>query len=58
MAPSNTKIFLIGTQDSPKTNRWEAMTNNWLEAERLKTELGETATHKVVKVQPPRGRRA
>jgi len=58
MAQSNPQIFLIGTQDSPKTNRWEAMTNSWLEVERLKAELGETATHKAIQVHPPRGKRA
>ena len=51
------KIYLVGDKDAPKTNSWEAMTNNWNEASRLKTELGPTATHKVVTVEPPRKRR-
>jgi hypothetical protein len=53
----STKIYLVGDQEAPKTNRWEAMTNNWDEASRLKTDLGPTATHKVVMVEPKRGKR-
>jgi hypothetical protein len=54
----STKIYLVGDQEAPKTNRWEAMTNNWDEASRLKTEMGPTATHKVVMVEPKRHTRA
>lgn len=52
-----TKIYLVGGPESPKTNSWEHMTNNWSEAERLKAELGPTATHKVVTVGPSRHKR-
>lgn len=49
-----TKIYLVGNKDAPKLNQWEAMTNSWSEAERLKGEIGPTATHKVVTVGPSR----
>ena len=52
-----TKVYLVGDKDAPKTNSWKAMTNNWSEAERLKAEMGPTATHKVVEVKPQRGKR-
>ncbi len=51
-----TKIYLVGGAESPKTNSWAAMTNNWVEAERLKGEIGPSATHKVV-VVPPKAKR-
>lgn len=51
------KVYLVGDEKAPKTNSWEAMTNNWSEAERLLKELGPTSTHKVVEVKPSRGKR-
>jgi hypothetical protein len=57
MESSSTKIYLVGGADSLKTNRWDSMTNNWDEAQRLKKEMGPEAQHKVVTVQPPRGRK-
>jgi hypothetical protein len=54
---STTKIYLVGNADAPKLNQWQAMTNNWLEAEKLLKEMGPTSTHKVVTVAPPRGKR-
>jgi hypothetical protein len=52
-----TKVYLVGDMDSPKTNQWSAMTNNWAEAEKLLAEMGLNATHKVIEVGPPRGRK-
>lgn len=54
---NDTKVYLVGNERSPNTNQWLAMTNNWSEAERLKAEIGPTATHKVVLVPPKRGKR-
>ena len=51
---SDTKVYLVGDKEAPKKNQWEYMTNNWAEAERLKQEMGPTATHKVVVVPPSR----
>jgi hypothetical protein len=53
----STKVYLVGDELSPKTNQWLSMTNNWIEAERLKAELGPKATHKVVEVKERRGKR-
>lgn len=51
------KVYLVGDENAPKTNSWQAMTNNWSEAERLLKELGPTYTHKVVEVKPPRSKK-
>ena len=51
------KIYLVGDKDAPKTNSWEAMTNNWAEAERLLKDMGVGSTHKVVNVTPKGGKR-
>lgn len=50
----STKVYLVGDKDAPAKNQWQAMTNNWAEAERLKRELGPDATHKVVMVEESR----
>lgn len=47
-------IYMVGGPTSPKTNSWEAMTNSWEEAQRIKAELGPGAVHKAVQVQPPK----
>jgi len=52
-----TKVYVMGGPEAPKTNQWLAMTNNWVECERLKAEYGPTATHKVVEVKPPANKR-
>ncbi len=55
----STKVYVVGDKNSPKTNQWSHMTNNWEEAERLKREMGPEATHRVVEVKPPhKGRKA
>ena len=54
MSEKAATVYLVGGAESLKTNQWSAMTNNWAEAERLKLEIGPTATHKVVQVKPQR----
>ena len=52
----STTVYLVGTKESPKTNSWEAMTNDLSEVERLFIELN-CDTMKEVKVQPPRSKK-
>jgi hypothetical protein len=49
-------VYLVGKKGANKANSYEAMTNNWAEAEKLLKELGEGAEHKVIVPQPQRGR--
>ena len=51
------KVYLVGDKNAPKTNSWASMTNSWEAAEKLLKDMGPTATHKVLDVQPPRGKR-
>ena len=50
---NSTKVYLVGNEEAPVTNQWEAMTNSILEAERLMEELG-LNSFKVITVAPPR----
>lgn len=47
-------VYLVGKKGANKANSYEAMTNNWAEAEALMKELGPQAEHKVVTVPPSR----
>jgi hypothetical protein len=53
----STKVYLVGPIESLKTNRWEAMTNNWEAAIKLMAEKNPKWVHKVVTVEPPRSKR-
>ena len=50
------KVYLVGDENSPKTNQWLSMTNSLEEAERLMAEQGHTATMREVAVPPSRSK--
>ena len=45
------KVYLVGDEDSPKTNSWLAMTNSIEEANRLMEEMGDTCSFKSITVK-------
>jgi hypothetical protein len=48
------KVYLVGNAEAPKTNQWDAMTNNADEAQRLKAPI-EGGVIREITVSPPRG---
>ena len=45
-----TKVYLVGTEESPKTNQWLAMTNSEAEAKNLLETLEGATTFKTIEV--------
>ena len=45
-----TEIYLVGTEESPKTNQWLAMTNSLEEVENLLETLEGATTFKTIEV--------
>ncbi len=49
----STYIYVVGAKNAPKTNQWDAMTNNEAEANRLVSEGVEGTVMKRVTVSKP-----
>jgi len=45
-----TEVYLVGSEESPKTNQWLAMTNNMDEVENLLETLEGATTFKTIEV--------